>query len=190
MNLIFWLFVTCALAVLAGPFLLIIIIGMWRRSRRLIWLGAIPGGFFLGLAALALFILVISIVHPYSETTNGAAIRKSFVYNFDFQPGTDFIPMNQKVVEVGDSGRMYLKFKVSAATFEQIRTNNFQPLNGWEFLSYTGGPNAPAWWPQPNQSGGVFYHSDPWKGPFHGNRAYLSYQSESNIVYFCSVGSD
>src|SRR5262249_54153941 len=120
----------------------------------------------------------------------GKTIRESFVYNFDFQPGADFFPLNQKIVGVNDTGAMYLQFKVSPTTFDRIRTNNLKQGAGYDFYAYTTSRYAPAWWPRSGQLSGSFYVGDPWKGPFNGNRAYLFYQPESNVVFFCNLGSD
>jgi hypothetical protein len=190
MNLIFWLFVICVLGALSIPFIVLFIIGIRRRSRLLKWMGAIPAAGFLTVAGLVLFSLIMGIVHPYADTTNKTTIRQSFVYNFDFQPGPDFVPLHQRIFGVEDTGRMYLQFKTAPVTFERIRAKKFETISQWEFFSYTGRPNAPPWWIQTNQAGGVYYKNADWKGPFHGNQAHIFYQPESNLVYFCTEGSD
>jgi hypothetical protein len=186
----FWVLIICVLAVLAIPFLILFIIGVRKRSRILKWIGGVPVTGFLVLVVLLFGSFVISIVHPYSDTTNGQTIRQSFVSNFDLQPGSDFVPLHQRIFGVADTGCMYIQFKASPVTFERIRAKKFETIQQSEFFSHTGGPNAPPWWVQTNQAGGIYYKNADWKGPFYGNEAHIFYQPESNLVYFCTEGSD
>ena len=186
----FWALIIPVLGVLAIPFLILFIIGIQKRSRLFKWIGGVPVAAFLVLVALLFGVVALSIAHPYSDTTNGKTIRQSFIQNFDFQPGPDFVPLHQRIFGVADTGRLYFQFQASAATFERIRAEKFEPIDQEEFLLYTGGPNAPPWWLQTNLTGGAYFKNVKWKGPYSGNMAHVFYQPESNLVYFCTEGSD
>ena len=190
MSTIFWLFAVCVLGVLSTPFIVIFIIGIRKRSRVMKWLGGIPAAGFLSLAGLVLIAVFIGMVHPFWETTSSKKIHESFVSTFNFQPGSDFVPLHQGVLGVNDAGRLYLQFQASPATFEKIQAMKFEPIKQWEFFEFTGGPNAPTWWLPTNQIGGVYYQNSEWKGPYNGNRAHIFYLAESNMVCFCTKGSD
>lgn len=197
MNLLYVLVYLGILGALATAFIVILIIGVRRKSRLFTWLGLIPGYFVLVIAEITLVLFAIQFLAGYSDTTNARKIRESFVDNFNFQPGPDFVPMKQRVVGGVEGGCRYLQFKVSPATFQRISTNKFDRMNDSEFLDRTVGPDAPSWWPPTNyfpkpvlNAGWPYYKNENWSGPFHANRAYMYYDSVSNIVYLCNQGND
>src|SRR5215469_18177353 len=164
MYVIFWFFVMCVFGAVSIPFIILFIIGVRKGSHLRIWLGAIPGTGFLTLALLVLLFCILQI-HPCSDTSGQATIRRSFVHSFAFEPGPDFIPFHQRIVGINDCGALYLQFKASPATFDRIRTNGYEQLPQWEFNLETGCPYHPSWWRTNNPPSIVCYRNSNAKGP-------------------------
>ena len=189
-NFIFWLLFIGLFAALAIPFFLLFVVGVWKRRRWMKWLGGIIAAMVLIMASCGFCLLIYGFMHPWSATTSTKTIRRTFVANFGFEPGSDFKPENQKIYCLADSGCMHLRLQASAATFDKIRTLGFPTISRSSFMSATGGQRAPDWWIHSNELSEDCFTNPKWKGNFLSNSAYLFYDRASERVYFYSNGID
>ena len=190
LNFAFWMIIVCAIGALSIPFIILFLFGVRRKSRPMKWIGAIPAVGILVLDATVFCFLIYGFAHPWSETADAKTIRGSFVSNFGFQPGSDFVPLHQRIYCLADYGCMHLQFRVSSTTFERIRTEGFRRAPASSFFATTAGKKAPSWWISANHLSDQCYQNDRWKGSFHSNSAFLFYDNSSNTAYFFSQGID
>jgi hypothetical protein len=190
LNVLFWVFLVCVFAAMAVPCFVLFIIAGRRGWRWMKWLGGVSSVMiFLG-AICGFGLLIYGFTHPSSETSDAKDIRETFVHNFGFEPGADFLPDHQQIYCLGDFGCMHLKFQAAAATFDKIRGLGFETISSSSFMAETGGQRAPDWWIKTNELSGVCFQNPKWKGTFSSNVAYLFYDQASQRVYFYSQGID
>jgi hypothetical protein len=189
LNFVFLLLAILIFASISIPFLILFFFGLRKRSRWMKWLGGIPASLILGAAFCGFCLLIYGFIHPWSETTNPKTIRQTFVHNFEFDPGADLFPKNQRIYCLADFGCLHLKFGTSPSTFEKVRALGFEPTSSSEFTDGTGG-GAPKWWVWPDKESTMCFKHNRWKGTFATNRAYLFYDAASQEVYFYSEGID
>jgi hypothetical protein len=187
LNFIVLMLVVCIIGALSVPFLILFIFGLRKKRRWMKWVGGLSAVAILSVALLAFGGVIYWFVHPWSDTTNPKAIAASFKSNFGFEPGPDFVALNQRVSGLADSGSMHMQFRASSNTFERIRALGFSPIAASSFISSTGG-GSPKWWiTNPSEN---CYENQNWKGNFHANWAYFYYDKSSGQIFFYSLGID
>ena len=184
-----WCGIFGILAACAIPFFILGVVGFWKRSRLVQFLGCVPAIIIMASACVLFYVVVDSYANPWLETTNPQEIRASFEANVGIEPGPDIVPLNERIYVLGNFGCMHLAFRASSATFDRIVSLGFDPVSASEFSSETD-KDTPVWWVNPGASDTGCLKNPQWTGAFNNNKAYLFYDRDSGIIYFYSEGDN
>jgi hypothetical protein len=184
MTFVFPILIIIAFGTLSIPFAVLFLVGKFKKRRWMKWVGGLCTASILFIAISAVGFLVYGFFFPNSDTTKPEQLRATFRSNFGFEPGTDFVPLNQRVSGYGDWYSLHLQFRASAETRERIRQLGFQATDCAQFAEQSRG-QAPGWWVR-NPSGAC-YENQKWKGPLDSSSAYFHYDTNAGIIFFFVV---
>jgi energy-coupling factor transporter transmembrane protein EcfT len=184
MTFVFPMLILIVFGTLSIPFAVLYLVGVFKKRRWMKWVGGLCTAGILLIAVSAVGFLLYGFFFPNSDTTKPEKIRATFKSNFGFEPGADFVPLNQRMSGYGDWYSLHLQFRASAETRERMRQLGFQATDCAQFADQSRG-QAPTWWIQ--TPSGACYENHKWKGPLESASAYFHYDPASDSVFFFVV---
>ena len=186
--IIIWLIIAAFVGTIWLAFLILFLVGVFRKSRDLMWIGGLPVTL-ITIAALGIACLVgFGILR---------AMNPRYVYRdaFHQSPSPDVRHLRSKVWSFADEANVFMRFEASPETFRRIVPRDMEKVSYADYKKKMPGNNIkpPTWWSPPTETTSEIYIRVPEWG--HGERfasedTLITYDSSNNTVMYFYLGID
>lgn len=187
--ILFWLIVAGVLGVIWLISLVIFLVGWWKKSRVLSWVGGVP---LCGLTLIATLVASLVLI-GFVRSSNPKSVYED---TFHEAPTPDVVGIQSDTWSFADSGHAYLRFQAGHQTFQRIRPKDLPRITYEQYrerMPVLLGDSQPSWWIPPTESTTEIYLLEATSGQgksFSSETTMMSYDTNTSTAFYYFLGID